>query len=84
MMRKLRPNPFVCIPGGRLRLSANMTAEAIRRGAAFDGSGAVESASVLVSTCRSAGARRFAVMGVALVVVIWAVRFIFFAPIPKM
>ncbi len=83
MMRELHPNPFVRVPGGRLRPRADMTAGAARRGTAVDGRGSLESASVSVSTFRSARVRRFAVMFVALVVVIWAVRFIF-APIHRM
>jgi t-SNARE complex subunit (syntaxin) len=58
-----------------------MTAQADRRGPAVDGDGSLESASVYWS--RSARVRRFAVLFVALVVVIWAVRFVF-APIPRM
>jgi t-SNARE complex subunit (syntaxin) len=58
-----------------------MTTEADRRGPAVDGDGSLESASVY--RFRSARVRRFAVMFVALVVVIWAVRFVF-APIPPM
>ena len=58
-----------------------MTAEADRRGPDVDGDGSLESASV--SKSRSARMRRFAVMFVALVVIIWAVRFVF-APIPEM
>jgi len=58
-----------------------MTAEADRRGPDVDGDGSLESASV--SKFRSARMRRFAVMFVALVVIIWAVRFVF-APIPEM
>jgi len=58
-----------------------MTAPADRRGPAVDGEGLLESDSV--PWFRSARVRRFAVMFVALVVVIWAVRFVF-APIPPM
>ena len=68
-------------PGGRLQPRADMTAQADRRGPTVDGDGSLESGSV--HWIRSARVRRFAVMLLALVVVIWAVRFVF-APIPPM
>lgn len=68
-------------PGGRLRPREDMTTTAARRWPAVDDDGSLESASV--SVFRSARARRIAVMVVALVIVVWAVRFVF-APIPQM
>jgi t-SNARE complex subunit (syntaxin) len=58
-----------------------MSTAASRRGPAVESDGSLESASV--SMFRSARARRYAVMVVALIIVVWAVRFIT-APIPQM
>jgi hypothetical protein len=58
-----------------------MSTTAARRWPAVADDGSSESASVY--GFRSARARRFAVMVVALLIVIWAVRFVF-APIPQM
>jgi hypothetical protein len=68
-------------PGGALRPREDMSSAAARRGPAVDDDDSQESASV--SWFRSARARRYAVMFVAVIVVVWAVRFVF-APIPQM
>jgi len=81
MMRQLRRNPFTCVPGGGLRSRADMSTVAGRRGPAVDGRGSLEPDSV--SLIRSARVRRYAVMFVAVIIVVWAVRFVF-APIPQM
>ena len=57
-----------------------MNNDADRRRPAVDGRDSLESGSV--SLVRSARVRRWAVLLVALVVVVWAVRFVF-APIPR-
>jgi hypothetical protein len=80
-MGKLRRNPLVCIPGGRLRPRAEVTTAAARCWPAVDGRDSLESGSV--SLVRSARVRRYAVMLVALVVVVWAVRFVL-TPFPRM
>ena len=64
-------------------MRAGTIADAVRRNPTVGGRGALESASVSESMIRSARVRRYAVMLVALVVVVWAVRFVF-APIPRM
>jgi hypothetical protein len=58
-----------------------ITTIAARRRPAVDGRGSQESDSVYL--VRSARVRRFAVMFVALIIVVWAIRFVF-APIPPM
>ncbi len=80
-MGQLLRFPDVRGPGGDLRPRANITTKAARRWPAVDGRGSLEPASV--SLFRSARVRRYAVMFVAFIIVIWAVRFVF-APIPQM
>jgi hypothetical protein len=58
-----------------------MSTATSRRGPAVDGDGSLEPDSV--SIFRSARTRRYAVMVVALIIVVWAVRFVT-APIPQM
>ena len=79
-MRQLPRNPFIREPGEGPGPRLDITTEAARRRAAVVGRGSLESVSV--TTFRSARTRRYAVMFVALVIVIWAVRFVL-APIPR-
>lgn len=79
-MGQLIPFPSDRGPGDGLRPREDMSIAA-RREPAVDGDDSQESASV--SLFRSARARRYAVMLVAVIVVVWAVRFVF-APIPQM
>jgi len=79
-MGQLLPFPSERSRGDRLRSREDMSTAA-RREPAVDGDDSQESASV--SLFRSARARRYAVMFVAVIVVVWAVRFVF-APIPQM
>lgn len=79
-MGQLLPFPSDRSSGGGLRPREDMSTAA-RREPVVDGDVSQESASV--SLFRSARARRYAVMFVAVIVVVWAVRFVF-APIPEM
>ncbi len=80
-MRQLHRNPSTRGSGGGLRLLVGTTPEAERRRPDVDGVGEMESASV--SWVRSTRVRRYAVILVALIVVVWAVRFVF-GPIPDL
>ncbi len=80
-MGELLQFPPTRVSGGGLRPREGMSTSAARRWPAVDGDGSLESASV--SKFRSARTRRFAVMVVALIIVVWAVRFVV-APMPQM
>ena len=81
MMRQLHRSPSTRGSGGDLRLIVDTTTEAARRRPAVDGRGSLESD--YVSKFRSARVRRYAVIIVALAIVLWAVRFVV-APIPQL
>ena len=80
-MGQLLRFPYVRGPGGKLRPRADITTKAARRWPAVGGRGWLEPVSV--SSFQLARVRRYAVMFVAFLIVIWAVRFVF-APIPQM